>query len=115
MKQFVKGLDPYSVAFDYLQELFPKLSDAKVETGIFVRPQIKKLVKSNDVTECFNVREKGAWESPKAVADDFLGNNSADNDKELIETMSQSFKLTDCIMSNKFDTLHFHLDVLTRT
>ena len=44
IKQFVMALDKESAAFKYLQDLFPKLSEAKVKAGIFVVPQIKKII-----------------------------------------------------------------------
>ena len=40
MKQFVKSQN--SEAFQYLKNLFPKLSEAKVKTGILIGLQIKK-------------------------------------------------------------------------
>ncbi|MGH0134277.1 UNVERIFIED_CONTAM: hypothetical protein FKN15_009533 [Acipenser sinensis] len=44
MKQFVRALDKESAAFKYLQDFFPKLSEAKVKAGVFVGPQIKKIL-----------------------------------------------------------------------
>ena len=44
IKQFVAALDKESAAFKYLPVLFPKLSEAKVKAGIFVGPQIKKII-----------------------------------------------------------------------
>ncbi|KAF2901795.1 hypothetical protein ILUMI_04391 [Ignelater luminosus] len=44
------------------------------------------------------------------VVDGFLGNNRADNYKELIETMLKSFKIMGCRMSHKLHMLHSHLD-----
>ena len=41
IKQFVKKLNPEGEAFKHIQELFPKLSEAKVKGGIFVGPQVK--------------------------------------------------------------------------
>jgi len=40
MKFFVKALDREGHAFAYLSNKFPKLSEAKVEEGIFIGPQI---------------------------------------------------------------------------
>lgn len=110
MKQFVKALDPNSAAFEYLKGFFPKLSEAKVKAGIFVGPQIKQIMKSDDFTNLLNAYEKQAWESLKAVVDGFLGNNRADNYEELIETMLVSFKSMGCRMSLKLHMLHSHLD-----
>ncbi|XP_061421616.1 uncharacterized protein LOC133350847 [Lethenteron reissneri] len=38
MKQFVRAVDKESAAFKNLQDFFPKLSEAKVKTGVFVGP-----------------------------------------------------------------------------
>jgi len=40
MKIFVKTLDREGYAFAYLRNKLPKLSEAKVEEGIFMGPQI---------------------------------------------------------------------------
>lgn len=52
MKQFLKAHN--SEAFEYLKRLFPKLSEAKVKAGIFVGPQIKQIMSSDDFTEFLN-------------------------------------------------------------
>ena len=48
IKQFVKALDPSSEAFKYLKTVFPKLSEAKIKSGIFVGPQVRKLMKDGE-------------------------------------------------------------------
>ncbi|MGH0145086.1 UNVERIFIED_CONTAM: hypothetical protein FKN15_028823 [Acipenser sinensis] len=48
MKQFVRALGKESAAFKYLQDFFPKLSEAKVKAGVFVGPQIKKILECNE-------------------------------------------------------------------
>lgn len=110
MKQFVKALDHNSEAFEYLKRFFPKLSEAKVKAGIFVGPQIKQIMSSDDFTEFLNAHEKQAWKSLKGVVDGFLGNHRADNYEEFIENMLESFKLMGCRMSHKLHMLHAHLD-----
>ena len=45
LKQFVSALDKESDAFRYIRNFFPKLSDAKVKTGVFVGPQIKTILR----------------------------------------------------------------------
>ena len=40
IKQFVKKMNPEGEACKHIQELFPKLSEAKVNGGIFVGPQV---------------------------------------------------------------------------
>ena len=40
-KQFVKKLNPEDDVFEQIQELFPKLSQAKIKAGVFVSPHVK--------------------------------------------------------------------------
>ena len=44
MKKFVKALDKDGKALKYLRTKFPYLSDANVQGGIFVGPQIRQLL-----------------------------------------------------------------------
>ena len=60
-KQFVKALDKDGAAFKYLQNLFPKLSEAKVKGGIFIGPQVKLTLKSDEFLETLSAVEKDAW------------------------------------------------------
>jgi len=60
IKQFVKALDQDSEAFQYLQTVFPKLSEAKVKGGIFVGPQIKKLMHDDEFTRKLKPLERKA-------------------------------------------------------
>ena len=48
-KQFVKSLKPTSRAFRYIRQMFPSISEAKVKRGIFVGPQIKKMLTSEEL------------------------------------------------------------------
>ena len=45
MNSFVKGMDLHGEEFKYLKELFgAEKSDAKLKAGIFVGPEIRKLM-----------------------------------------------------------------------
>lgn len=110
IKQFVKALRQDSEAFQYLKIFFPKLSEAKIKAGIFVGPQIKKIMASEEFPQLLNTHEKQAWLSLKAVIHGFLGNKKAENHKELISNMLDNFKLMGCRMSLKVHMLHAHLD-----
>ena len=79
MKQFVKTLDRNSEAFEYLKEFFPKLYEAKIKAGIFIGPQITKIINTDRITQLLNTNDKQAWNSLKEVVNSFLGNNKADN------------------------------------
>ena len=49
MKQYVKALQHDEPPFEYLKTKFPKLSEAKVKEGMFVGPQIRKLLIVNSM------------------------------------------------------------------
>ena len=83
IKQFVKALDKDGAAFKYLQNRFPKLSEAKVKGGIFIGPQVKLILKSDEFLKTLSAVEKDAWICFAAVVQEFLGNNNEDNYAEL--------------------------------
>jgi len=60
MKQFVKGLNPSSKAFNYLKSCFPKLSEAKITAGIFVGPQLRQLMNDDNFPKTLARKEKRA-------------------------------------------------------
>lgn len=110
MKQFVAGLDKESAAFKHLQHLFPKLSEAKVKAGVFVGPQIKKVMECKEFPNLLGAKEKEAWASFVLVVKGFLGNHKAENHVELIETLIKNYRKMGCRMSLKVHILDAHLD-----
>jgi hypothetical protein len=74
MKQFVKALPKEGECFEYRCKKFPGLSDANFKEGIFVGPDIRKLL-SDDLFEItMKTIEREAWNSFKDVIAKFLGN-----------------------------------------
>lgn len=71
MKQFVKKLHQKSEAFVFLKNFFPKLSEEKVKTGIFVGAQIKKIFSIEEFLKLLTSVEKKSWNSFKAVVSVF--------------------------------------------
>ena len=58
MQNFVKAMDLHREEFKYLKELFEaKKSDAKLRAGIFVGPEIRKLMADNGFQERLNTLE----------------------------------------------------------
>ena len=45
MKNFEKTMNQEEIAFTYLREMFPRLSEAKLKEGIIIGPQIRDLIK----------------------------------------------------------------------
>lgn len=110
MKQFVKALDKESECFKYIQSQFPNLTTAKTEGGIFVGPDIRKLMRDENFTKTMTTNEKNAWVSFKSVVENFLGNNRDPKFKSIVSTMLSNFKKLGCLMSLKLHFLFSHLD-----
>jgi hypothetical protein len=110
IKQFVTALDKDSAAFKYLQDFFPKLSEAKVSAGVFVGPQIKKILQCKEFPNKLTSTEVAAWNSFGAVVRGFLGNHKAENYMELVESLVRNYGTMGCRMSLKVHILDAHLD-----
>lgn len=83
-KNLVKALDKNGPAFEYLKSFFPNLSNAKIKEGVFVGPQIKKLMNDNEILNVLTSDEAAAFHSFKLVATHFLGNVKSPDYKEVI-------------------------------
>jgi hypothetical protein len=94
IKNFVKALDKTGPAFKYLCDKFPQLSIAKVSEGIFVGPDINKLLKDDRFDEILDNTARNAWLSFKSVVSNFLGNNKSSNYVEIINKLLHCYKET---------------------
>ena len=110
MKNFVKALHKHRAAFQHLSTVFPALSAANLKEGIFVGPQIQKVLKDTDFEELLNLKELRAWETFKLVCSDFLGNIRVPDYQACIETLLKSYEDMGCRMSLKIHFLHSHLN-----
>ena len=110
MKNFVKGLPKPGVAFQYLRSKFPKVSDAKLKEGVFVGPQIRKILADREFDEILVGNELEAWRSFQMVVRDFLGNTKAANYKDIVASLLSNYHNMGCRMSLKMHFLHSHLD-----
>jgi len=72
IKQFVKQLDTEGEAFKCIQELFPKLSEAKIKAGVFVGPEVQRLNNSIDFLEMVSEVEQTTWAFFVSVVNGFL-------------------------------------------
>ena len=61
MKQFVKALDKHGDCFNYIVKKFPSLSMKKMKAGIFLGPQIRKLIQDQAFTSHITAVESVAW------------------------------------------------------
>lgn len=89
MKQFVKALPENSEAMNHLRTVFPRLSEAKIKEGIFVGPQIRKLVNDEVFLECLSEVETEAWSALRDVINGFLGNNKSHHYRQLVHLLNK--------------------------
>ena len=90
--------------------MFPKLSEAKVKAGIYVGPQVKRLMKSDSFSAKLSAIERRAWKSFVSVVEGFLGNHKADNFRNIVEELVDAYEKISCRMSLKLHVLHSHID-----
>jgi hypothetical protein len=87
MKNFIKAMDQAGPAFMYLAEKFPGISAAKIKEVVFIGPQIRKLFRDEQFDHILSGNKKRAWNDFCLVAPNFLGNNKADNYKDLVANL----------------------------
>lgn len=78
--------------------------------GVFNGPDIKKLLKSEKFETLLSPFEREAFQSIKAVINNFLGNHRAENYREIVATMMENLHRIRVNMSPKIHYLHQHLD-----
>jgi hypothetical protein len=110
IKQFVKSLNQNSEAFKYLSNKFPHITYNKIKEGIFVGPQIRKLIEDKEFEKTMTDIEKAAWLGFKNVVHNFLGNKKDPQFKKIVEDMLLSYEKLGCKMSLKVHFLKSHLD-----
>ncbi|GBM46312.1 hypothetical protein AVEN_88006-1 [Araneus ventricosus] len=110
MKNLVKAMDKNGPAFKYPHEKFPRLSVAKIKEGVFVGPQIKQLFRDPKFEKSLRSKEKQVWDAFYQVSTKFLGNNKAENYKDLVEDMLALFQDFGCNISLKIHFLNSHLN-----
>jgi hypothetical protein len=80
-------------------------SFAKLKEGIFVGPDIRKIMFRLTMTEV----ERGAWIAFKSVATKFLENNKDPDYVAIVANMLENFKVLGCLMSIKIHFFEFAL------
>lgn len=110
VKQFVKALkNRGSLAFNYLAEKFPKLSESKIKEGVFDGPQIRRLIADSQFSNKMDVQEREAWGSFVDVKKKFLGNVKDPGYVEIVQKCMKNFNAIGCLMSLKIHMLDSHL------
>lgn len=93
-KNFVKALlkRGNSVAFEYLKSVFHNVSDAKIKEGVYVGPQITKLLKDSKFDSILSEDESKAWKSFGLVVSSFLGNFRSPNYEDIIQDLLKNYE-----------------------
>ena len=68
------------------------MTDVKLKEGIFVGPDIRKLMKDNDFIKTLTSVLKNAWVCFKEVVENFLGNNRDPKYESIVSKMLKNFK-----------------------
>ena len=109
-KQFVKALGKEFSAFAYLAEKFPSLSQAKIKEGVFIDPQIRKILFDETFITHLKRKEKLVSELFKKVCDNFLGNHLSEDYVQVVNDLLSHYHDMGCNMFLKVHVLLSHLD-----
>jgi len=111
MKNFVKGMDKTGRGFPCVRNKFPNVSDAKINEGIFIGPQVREVMQDKKFGEDLNETKINAWLSFKRICKDFLGNHKAANYQDVVQELLTSYKAMGCNESLKIHFRESHLDL----
>ena len=90
-KQFVKSLKPTSRAFRHIRQLFPSISEAKVRSGIFEGPQIRRMLASEELEKKMSDLERNAWQAFRMIVEGFFGNHRRDDYAMVVSNLIESY------------------------
>ena len=88
--------------------MFPSISEAKVNGGIFVGLQVRRMLASEELERQMTDLERNAWEAFRMIVDGFLGNHRTDDYEMVVSNLIESYEKLGCRMSMKLHFLHSH-------
>ena len=91
-------------------QMFPSIFEAKVKGGIFVGPQIRRLLTSEELEEQMSDLERNVWQTFRMIVEGFLGNHRRDDYAIMVANLIESYEKLGCRMSLKLHFLHSHLN-----
>jgi hypothetical protein len=109
MKNFVKGMVKTGRGFEHVTNKLPNVNEAKIKEGIFIGPQIRKLMQDKPFDENLNETERNTGLSFKKICKNFVGNHKA-NYQDVEHYLLTSNKAMGRSMSLKIHFLESHLD-----
>jgi hypothetical protein len=75
------------------------LSETRLKEGVFVGPDIRKLIFDKDFLLTITEVEREAWIAFNSVVTKFLGNNKDPGYVTIVANMLEKFKILGCLMS----------------
>lgn len=84
-------------------------------SGVFIGPNIRRLMIDTSFKQYLNEIEKEAWEAVCLVIRNFLGNHRSDQYENMVAKMLNAYKAMGVNMSLKIHFLHSHLDFFPQT
>lgn len=85
-------------------------NSVNLQAGVLNEPQARKAMECSKLLQKLTEKEQKVWERFIAVVHGFLGNNKADNYKELAGALVESYCEIGCRISLKVHVLPAHLD-----
>ena len=96
--------------FKFLKDFFgAEKTDAKLKAGVFVGPEIRKLMQNEEFGARLNPLELAAWNAMKSVVVDFLGSHRHEKYPDVVDRMLKAYEQLGASMSLKMHFLHSHL------
>jgi hypothetical protein len=94
----------------FIHEKFPRLSEAKIQNGVFNGPDIRSLMKDKKFPKILSKQEKRVWEAFRDVIDNFFGNFKSRNYRKIVANLMDAMKECGCKMTVKTHFLDQHVD-----
>ena len=88
MKNFVKVMDRDGDGFEFLKDFFgAEKTDAKLKAGVFVGPEIRKLMQNKEFGARLSPVELAAWNAMKSVVVNLLGSHRHEKYPDIVDIM----------------------------
>ena len=109
-KKLVKAMDSTGNGILYLRQKFPYKSEAKVKAGVFMGPEIRRLMGVKKFVANLKSKEKAGWDQFCLIVKNFLGNYKSLNYVQMVSNFLLAYQEFGARVSLKIHFLHSHLD-----
>uniref|UniRef100_A0A6A7G0F0 Uncharacterized protein n=1 Tax=Hirondellea gigas TaxID=1518452 RepID=A0A6A7G0F0_9CRUS len=109
-EEFCENTGQRKPSFAFMNQKFPRISEARLKAGIFDGPKIRELLKDHNFDESMEDNERKAWISFKSIITNFLGSHRSLDYERVVEELLQNFQALGARMSIKMHFLSSHLD-----